>query len=471
VLRHQSHRLHTLLVTLDVALSGVLFLLLVSSHELSGIPTGTHWAASPGLLATALMACLAWPLSLQQLGLYDSQRTVGLDETFSRLLGAALISALLVTATAFGFHAPIRARFPLELGAAQFALFAGERFVIFGTLRMARRLGRNTRNVLIVGSGPRAAGVQRLIHRRPEWGLRIVGFVDEGRAPIDHEIPAESVHKLVEMPELLRREVIDEVIIAMPRSMLGSILPVVAACGSAGVPFTLLADIFGDYLPPPVVTRFDTLAALRFAPVHHSPARLLVKRAIDITGSTLGLLVAAPVIGAAGLMVRLTSPGPVFFRQVRCGLYGRQFSMLKLRTMCVDAEEKREALLHLNEMTGPVFKLHDDPRVTPVGRFLRRYSLDELPQLWNVLKGDMSLVGPRPPVPHEVVQYETFERRRLSMRPGITCLWQVSGRNQVCSFDEWVRLDLEYIDTWSLANDLKILLKTFPAVLRGTGAS
>lgn len=458
-------------MVLDVTLSGILFVLLLADRGLSGVPPGTNWASAPALLATALVACLAWPLTVQQLGLYDSQRIVGLDETFSKLAGACVVSTLLLTATAFCLHAPVRARFPVELGAAQFMLFSGERFVIFGTLRMARRLGRNTRNVLIVGSGPRAAGVQRLIHRRPEWGLRIVGFVDEGRTPIDGEIPAERVHKLIEMPELLRREVIDEVIIATPRSMLGAILPVVAACGSAGVPFTLLADIFGDYLPPPIVTRFDTLAALRFAPVHHSPARLMVKRFIDIVGAGTGLLVAAPVIAMSGLLVRITSPGPILFRQVRCGLYGRQFSMFKLRTMCVDAEEKREALLHLNEMTGPVFKLHDDPRVTPMGRFLRRYSLDELPQLWNVLKGDMSLVGPRPPVPHEVAQYETFERRRLSMRPGITCLWQVSGRNHVASFDEWVRLDLEYIDTWSLVNDLKILLKTIPAVLRGTGAS
>lgn len=471
MLRHQSHRLHALLVVLDVALSGVLFVSMLADRGLSGVPPGTNWASAPALLATALVACLAWPLIVQQLGLYDSQRIVGLDETLSKLAGACVVSTLLLIATAFCLHAPLRARFPVELGMAQFMLFSGERFVIFGTLRMARRLGRNTRNVLIVGSGPRAAGVQRLIHRRPEWGLRIVGFVDEGRAPIDAEIPAERVHKLIEMPELLRREVIDEVIIATPRSMLGAILPVVAACGSAGVPFTLLADIFGDYLPPPIVTRFDTLAALRFAPVHHSPARLLVKRSIDMVGASVGLVLAAPVIGVAGLLVRLTSPGPILFKQVRCGLYGRQFSMFKLRTMCVDAEEKREALLHLNEMTGPVFKLHDDPRVTTVGRFLRRYSLDELPQLWNVLKGDMSLVGPRPPVPHEVAQYETFERRRLSMRPGITCLWQVSGRNHVASFDEWVRLDLEYIDTWSLANDLKILLKTIPAVMRGTGAS
>jgi lipopolysaccharide/colanic/teichoic acid biosynthesis glycosyltransferase len=170
----------------------------------------------------------------------------------------------------------------------------------------------------------------------------------------------------------------------------------------------------------------------------------------------------------AALAVRATSPGPVLFRQVRCGLYGRRFAMLKFRTMHADAEQRKADLLELNEMDGPVFKLRDDPRVTPVGRVLRRWSLDELPQLWNVLWGDMSIVGPRPPVPEEVAQYAVFERRRLSMRPGLTCLWQVMGRNSI-GFADWVKLDLRYIDRWSLASDLRILLQTIPAVLRGTG--
>jgi lipopolysaccharide/colanic/teichoic acid biosynthesis glycosyltransferase len=159
----------------------------------------------------------------------------------------------------------------------------------------------------------------------------------------------------------------------------------------------------------------------------------------------------------------------VLFRQTRCGLNGRRFEIVKLRTMCANAEQRLDEILHLNEMDGPVFKVKDDPRVTRVGRLLRRYSLDEIPQLWNVLRGDMSLVGPRPPLPHEVSQYESAERRRLSMRPGLTCLWQVSGRNDI-GFEEWVRLDLEYIDGWSLYQDFKILVRTVPAVLFGTGA-
>jgi lipopolysaccharide/colanic/teichoic acid biosynthesis glycosyltransferase len=183
----------------------------------------------------------------------------------------------------------------------------------------------------------------------------------------------------------------------------------------------------------------------------------------------MGLAVVAPVIGIAALVIRFTSPGPIFFRQVRCGLYGRLFAMIKLRTMVAEAEVRRKDGVYLNEMGGPVFKIEKDPRMTPIGRWLRAFRIDELPQLWNILAGDMSLVGPRPPIPEEVAQYETSERRRLSMRPGLTCLWQVSGRNEI-AVDEWGKLDLEYIDSWSLTNDLRILLLTLPVVL-GRGGS
>jgi exopolysaccharide biosynthesis polyprenyl glycosylphosphotransferase len=212
------------------------------------------------------------------------------------------------------------------------------------------------------------------------------------------------------------------------------------------------------------------MVALSFAPVHHSRTKLLVKRAIDILGASAGLAVTAPVILGAAIAIRMDSPGPIFFGQIRCGLNGRRFRCWKLRTMCVDAEDKKSDLIHLNEMDGPVFKINRDPRITPVGRVLRRWSLDELPQLWNILLGDMSLVGPRPPVPGEVEQYADGDRRRISMRPGLTCLWQINGRNHI-NFQEWVKLDLQYIDTWSLRNDFKIMLKTVPAVFRGTGAS
>jgi exopolysaccharide biosynthesis polyprenyl glycosylphosphotransferase len=456
-------------VAFDVALSGFVLILMLSYPFATGVRGGEAWQLTPSLLAVALCACLAWPLSLQQLGLYDSQRRASLDDIVGRLTVAGVISTLLMTATSYVSGAPLAPKFPLLFGAAQFSILMSERLAIFALLRFARRLGRNTRNVLIVGSGPRALMVSRRIEESPHWGLRVIGFLDDADAPVAPAIPPSAMRKMVDVRRILRDEVVDEVIIAAPRSMFGEIGPVVSACGEAGVPFTLLSDVFGDYLPPPEVTRFGSLAALRFAAVHHSPTRIAVKRGIDLLGGAAALIVAAPIIALAALAIRATSKGPAFFRQTRCGLYGRQFTLYKLRTMVSDAEQRKAALEHLNEMSGPVFKMRNDPRVTPLGRWLRRFSIDELPQLWNVARGHMSLVGPRPALPHEVAQYETFERRRLSMRPGLTCLWQVGGRNRVNDFDDWVRMDLAYIDTWSLTLDLRVLAQTIPAVIRATG--
>ncbi len=195
---------------------------------------------------------------------------------------------------------------------------------------------------------------------------------------------------------------------------------------------------------------------------------LIVKRGLDIVLSMSMMALSLPVMLFIALLIKVTEGGQVVYRQTRCGLNGRRFTMYKFRTMVADAEERQLDLMHLNEMTGPVFKLARDPRVTWIGRFLRRFSLDELPQLLNVLRGDMSLVGPRPPIPAEVAKYQRWQRRRLSMKPGLTCLWQISGRNDL-DFDRWMQLDLEYIDSWSPWLDLKILLKTVPAVLSGRG--
>ena len=326
------------------------------------------------------------------------------------------------------------------------------------------------RHVLIAGSGPRAAYVADVIAEHPEWGWVVVGFVDRELPAAGPAVPVEQVLPLDHIGELLADQVIDEIVVACPRTELETMVTVVDAATEAGVPISLLSDLFGSQLPAPRVTRFGSLPALRFAPVHHGGIGLALKRLVDVVGSAALLLATAPILLAAAIAIKTSSPGPVLFRQVRCSVNGRPFVMPKLRTMTSDSEAKREALLGQNEMDGPVFKIKDDPRITPVGRFLRKYSLDELPQLWSVLRGDMSLVGPRPPIPMEVASYRNFERRRLSMRPGLTCLWQVSGRNEI-GFDDWVRLDLEYIDTWSLWSDVRILLRTVPAVLSGNGAS
>jgi len=217
-------------------------------------------------------------------------------------------------------------------------------------------------------------------------------------------------------------------------------------------------------------TEFEGFPLLTFESAPNTLWPLIIKRAFDLVVSGALLVLLSPLFLLIALIVKFTSKGPVFFRQERCGLNGRRFTLYKFRTMIDDAESRINELLMKNEMKGPAFKFAKDPRITRVGKFLRVSSIDELPQLWNVFVGDMSLVGPRPPLPAEVKKYEPWHRRRLSMRPGITCLWQVSGRNKITDFDEWAKLDLEYIDKWSLWLDAAILLKTVPVVLLGIGA-
>jgi exopolysaccharide biosynthesis polyprenyl glycosylphosphotransferase len=421
-------------------------------------------------LVLLAVASLAWPIAVYHLDLYASQRRRSLLEVTLRLLGVATVCGVSLATANFLTGLPVSTRTLVLFSISQFAVLTLVRVIGFETLRILRRRGRNYRNILVIGSGPRAGRVQEVIRARPEWGLRIVGFVDAEGAPVDPSIRREAMHKLTDVPDLLRNAAIDEVIVACPRSMLDWIGPVVETCATAGVPLTLVADLFGDSLPPPRVTYLGSLVALSFARVHHSPVKLRIKRVGDVALASVGLVLAAPILALAALAIRANSPGPVLFRQERCGLNGRRFVMLKLRSMQQGAEAELEGLLAANEMDGPVFKLREDPRVTRVGQLLRRFSLDELPQLWNVLVGDMSIVGPRPPIPPEVRKYATFDIRRLSMRPGLTCLWQVSGRNRI-GFAEWVKLDLQYIDNWSLSLDGLILLRTIPAVLSGRGAS
>jgi exopolysaccharide biosynthesis polyprenyl glycosylphosphotransferase len=468
MLEARARQFHSLMLSADAGLAALVFLgLLAGAGAPAAAPDG---AGAARLLILGLVASLAWPVTLAKLGFYGSNRRAAAGWILGRLLAVACVSASLLGAAVLALGAPLPPLFPLSCALAQLGALAALRLARFSGLRLLRRSGRKPRSVLIVGSGAQARRVTRGIERHPEWGLRVVGYVDETDVPVDPLLRGKRIHKLHELPRLLSEHAINEVILTIPRSMFAAVMPAVTLCAATGVPVTLLADLFGDVLPPPRVARFDAQAALCFAPVHHGRLALGLKRALDVVGASLLLVALLPVMAVAALVIRATAPGPIVFRQIRCGLNGRPFVMLKLRTMCEDAEERKRELLPLNEARGPVFKLRRDPRVTRVGAVLRRWSIDELPQLWNVLKGDMSLVGPRPPVPLEVAEYEPGERRRLSMRPGLTCIWQVSGRSTV-AFPDWVKLDLQYIDTWSLAQDLRLLLRTVPAVIRGTGAS
>ena len=469
MLRNNGKITSSLLMSLDVVMSTAICLGLLYRSSMLGLTYPVE-QASGSMLLLALTSCLVWPFTFQQLDVYSSVRTLGIWDVMRSLLVSGCVVATVLGAVAFAADVPISSEFPFVCAAAQGLALAGTRLILYGALRTARRVGKNTRNILIVGTGPRAAQIKRNIDSHPQWGLRVVGFVDDVDSAVDPSLFNSKLFGIGQMNDLLSDMVVDRVLIAVPRSMLGSIAPVLSACSSTGVPLTLLTDLFGDFLPTPQIGSFGSRPSLEFAAVHHNSLMLGVKRTIDMIGAGTALVASAPLIGLAVLAIWLEDGGPIFFKQVRCGLYGRRFSMVKLRTMCANAEERKAELIELNEMDGPVFKVKLDPRITKVGAFLRRYSLDELPQLWNVVCGEMSLVGPRPAVPEEVVHYEISERRRLSMRPGITCIWQVGGRNEI-GFSEWVKLDLQYIDSWSLSLDVKILAQTLPAVVMARGAS
>ncbi len=349
-----------------------------------------------------------------------------------------------------------------------FVWLAVNRIAMRSVARAARRRGYNTRRYAVVGSGPLAREIVRTMSAHPEWGYAFAGFVVDGPAP--EALGREKVlGTLEELEHLLRTTVLDEVIFVVPRERLSVIEAMVLACEEQGVSVRVCMDLFATRIATRSVEDLDGIPLLSLSTTPSDAAALAAKRALDVIQSLVALVVLAPVFLAVAVAIRLDSPGPIFFRQRRVGVSGREFMLVKFRSMYQDAEARLESLRARNEVSGPVFKMRDDPRVTRVGRFIRRTSIDELPQFWNVLCGDMSVVGPRPPLPTEVKQYQRWHLRRLSMKPGITCTWQVSGRSNI-AFDRWMELDLNYIDNWSLWRDMKILARTIPAVLTGRGA-
>jgi exopolysaccharide biosynthesis polyprenyl glycosylphosphotransferase len=288
---------------------------------------------------------------------------------------------------------------------------------------------------------------------------------EQGSLRLKSEYP---VHRLGELPNLLRGQVVDEVILTVESQNLAEFEDIFVLCDEEGVRTRIVLDFFPHVNSEMYLDRLGTLPLLTFSAAPYDEIRLLAKRVIDVVLAGAALVLLFPFMLLVALLILLTSPGPMVFRQVRCGLNGRRFTCYKFRSMCRNAEELRAQLEHLS-MRSTAFKIQDDPRLTPVGRWLRKFSIDEWPQLWNVLKGDMSLVGPRPAVQGEVDNYKGWQRRRLRMRPGLTCSWAIEGRDNL-DFETWMSLDMQYIDNWSLTLDWKILLLTIPQVLTGRGA-
>jgi exopolysaccharide biosynthesis polyprenyl glycosylphosphotransferase len=300
---------------------------------------------------------------------------------------------------------------------------------------------------------------------------RVMGYLRFADETPNRRLPAEVLATVAELEDVLKERVVDEVYMAAhDEAHRAEMQEAIKVCERFGIPFALPVNRFRMARAQPRDSEAVADGYVHYLSYRHRPLQLALKRAFDIVASSIALVLLSPLLVGVAALVKLTSKGPIFFKQERVGLYGRHFHMLKFRSMVVNAEELKAALMKLNEQTGPVFKMTRDPRVTAIGRFIRKFSIDELPQLVNVLRGEMTIVGPRPPIPQEVAKYEAWQRRRLSVRPGITCVWQVSGRNEI-SFEEWMYLDMQYIDNWSLGQDLRLIFKTVPVVLTGRGAS
>jgi exopolysaccharide biosynthesis polyprenyl glycosylphosphotransferase len=423
-----------------------------------------------------LLLLLLWYAIFSWAGMYRSSRLSSVRWVeVCRVVQATSLGTIAVICAANVFNIRLVTQpFAVAFWTATTVLYIVERLLLNSLLESMRRRGRNLRHLLIVGTNARACGFARKIEARQELGYRILGFVDDEWAGMGEF--QRSGRQLLTTPErlleFLRENVVDEVVIALPLgSHYDAIAKLVGICEEQGITVRFLSDLFNLKLAKTTVEVFEDEPVMTMGTGSRDEWAIAGKRLVDIVLSSLALIALSPLLLATALAVKLTSPGPVLFTQQRVGLNKRKFHLHKFRTMVADAEQRLAELEHLNEVSGPVFKIKNDPRLTPIGRILRKTSIDELPQLLDVLRGEMSLVGPRP-LP--VRDYQGFDkdwhRRRFSVRPGITCLWQVNGRSSL-AFDRWMELDMQYIDQWSLLLDLKILVRTIPAVFRGSGAA
>jgi exopolysaccharide biosynthesis polyprenyl glycosylphosphotransferase len=469
VFEERSEQLHRVTTLLDISLTILAFVAAAwARYALVDDDLG-DFVSNVALLPFILSI---WIFSLATFGAYASPRTTSrLQYTWAvgRAVAVALASLLTIL---FLLKIQYVSRVVIvTFGVLDFLVLAGVRLGVVAYFQNALRHGEHFRRVLIVGTGTRARRLAETLLHSADWGIRIVGHLDPDPARVGDRILGSSVLGTVgDISSVLKENVIDDVILAIPRAMIPDVDKIAHACEEEGVKLGMMADVFDVHVARMRLVDLGAIPLLTLEPVAHEEWKLFVKRLMDLGLALLSLPVVLPIIAIGSVLVRLDSPGPVFFVQDRVGLHKRRFRMLKFRTMTAGAEQLQAQVEHLNEAKGPIFKIANDPRITRIGRLLRRSSLDELPQMLHVVTGDMSLVGPRPMSVRDVDLFDHgLQRKRFSVKPGLTCLWQVSGRSEL-SFSRWLELDLQYIERWSLGLDVKILFKTIPAVLSRKGA-
>jgi exopolysaccharide biosynthesis polyprenyl glycosylphosphotransferase len=414
---------------------------------------------------------IIWVVIFTKQNAYSYQRFTSLKKEFVIVLKTTIFGVFILFASFFLFRFGYIPRSYIAFFALiNFLMLSIEKVFIFYIAKTFRGKGRNRKKILIVGTGKRARNFIETVEKNLGWGLDIVGLTTGDKLKVGMDFHG---HRVIgnneEIEKILHQNTIEEIIICVSTKRFNQIRNILEVCEREGVQVRLNSDFFGKIAKKVRVDHIYGIPIISFISSPDNELGLYIKRLIDILISGMLLIILSPLFLIIAVLIKMTSKGPVFYQWNVIGLNKKPFKSWKFRTMIPNADEIKPELAAFNIMKGPVFKLKYDPRITGIGKILRKFSLDELPQLWSVFKGDMSLVGPRPAGPHELENYESWHRRKLSIKPGITCLWQISGRNEIKDFNEWVKLDLEYIENWSLSLDLKILLKTIPAVLRGTG--
>lgn len=458
--RQNIWRRLNLLGDILVTHAALLAVILITRPEVSTMTTGLLF-----ILTFAVWAVMLYGPT----GSYF-YRMKPLGQVLRELYWALSKSFLAFTALVYFMGIEVAPGMVVAFFAIDAVLLTLSRLTLVAGLGIYRTRGRSNRNVIIIGTGAKARKITDRICDNKSWGIHILGFMDYHRAGLWRYRDFPLLGHPDGLADLIAANQLDFIIIAVENTDLPLTGHAFAVGEEMGVNVCLMSDLYFHPISRADATTFMDFPAVMYSSVPDDRLQLTLKTAIDWVGGLVGVILSLPVMLAAAVAIKLEDGGPIFFRQTRAGKNGKPFTMLKFRTMIPDADRLKDKLLDKNEMSGPVFKMKDDPRITRIGAVLRKTSIDELPQFINILRGDMSLVGPRPPLPQEVARYDRWQRRKLAVKPGLTCLWQINGRNKI-DFDDWMKLDLEYIDNWSLWLDTKILMKTVPAVFKREGAS
>ncbi len=412
-------------------------------------------------------------LTLNESGAYSYQRFTSITTELLMVARATILAVVISVVLAYFVG---RLSIPRSIFVFSFVTVLGfvsaQKMLMYLIAGRLRARGTNRKRILVIGTGTRAQKFIDVVQANFDWGLDIVGLLTGDPDKVGQTFYGFTVLNTFDQIETVLRTVNpEEVIITISTKRFDQLRNVLETCEREGVQVRLNSDFFGHITKNVRIDDVYGLKIISFSSMRRSEIQLFFKRIMDITGALIAILFFLPFMIIASFGIWISNGRPILYEWKVIGLHKKPFIGWKFRTMIQNADSLKKDLIASNEMEGPVFKIKNDPRVFQFGKWLRKWSIDETPQLFSVLKGDMSLVGPRPSFAHELARYESWQRRRHSVKPGITCTWQINGRNDICRFDDWVRMDLEYIDNWSIWLDIKILIKTIPAVLSGKGAS